>query len=220
MARVPTQRLRFPVLSLIATIATTGCICGAKERNVVISTPTGLTLTVDGEARTLRVPVTRLTEFHITSPAFDFLYRTLEGSTSGEGVAFGVTGTDLVTNDVVVISLALPVSLRPGDEYTVGTTFMVEAALNQDIRSWGAHDLLQSNKADIGFTTAVYDFPPPTYTPNFRASSTTGTVRVVGRTSGRMELSLNLVLTDAAGRTRRVTGNVTANTELVKVGCA
>lgn len=214
------QRLIYSALALAATIGATGCICGTKERNVVISSPSGLTLTVDGELRTLRVPDTRLTEFHITSPAFDFLYRTLEGSTNGEGVAFGITGTDLVTNDVVVISLALPVSLRPGDEYTIGSTFNVEAALNQDIRSWGAHDLVQSNRADVGFTTAVYDFPPPTYTPNFRAASTSGTVRVVGRTSGRVELALNLVLTDADGRTKRITGNVAANTELVKVGCA
>ena len=79
---------------------------------------------------------------------------------------------------------------------------------------------MQATKADVGFTTAVYDFPPPTFTPNFRAATTTGTVRVVSRTDGRVELALNLTFTDAAGRTRSVTGVVAANTEIVKVGCA
>jgi len=217
---VPIRRLSFPVLTLVASLAATGCICGAKEKNIVISSPSGLTLSAEGVARPLRVPVTRLTQFHITAPAFNFLFDALEGSTRGEGVAFGVTATDTVTNDNVVVSLAIPVSMRPGDVFTVGATYTVEATLNTDIRSWGEHDLVQATKADVGFTTAVYDFPPPTFTPNFRAATTTGTVRVVSRTDGRVELALNLTFTDAAGRTRSVTGVVAANTEIVKVGCA
>ena len=217
---MPTRRLRPLALALLATLAATGCICGAKEKNVVISSPNGLTIRVGGIGRPLVLPVTRLTQFHITSAAFDFLFDALEGSTRGEGVAFGLMATDATTNDVVVVSLALPVSMRPGDEYTVGATYAVEPTLNTDIRSWGAHDLVQSTKADVAFTTAVYDFPPPTYTPNFRAVTTAGTVRVVSRTSGRVELALNLVFTDAAGQTRTVAGNVVANTEIVNVGCA
>jgi len=219
MARVPNRSLTFPVLTLIATLAT-GCICGAKEKNVVISSPSGLTLRADEVGRPLRVPVTRLTQFHITEPAFNFLFDALEGSTRGEGVAFGIMGTDTMTNEDVVISLALPVSMRPGDVYTVGATYMVEATLNTDIRSWGEHDLVLSMKADVGFTTAVYNFPSPTYTPSFRAATTTGTIRVVSRTDGRVELALNLTFTDATGGTRLVTGVVVANTEIVNVGCA
>jgi len=219
MSRVPNRSLTFPVLTLVATLAT-GCICGAKEKNVVISSPSGLTLRADEVGRPLRVPVTRLTQFHITEPAFNFLFDALEGSTRGEGVAFGIMGTDTMTNEDVVISLALPVSMRPGDVYTVGATYMVEATLNTDIRSWGEHDLVQSTKADVGFTTAVYNFPPPTYTPSFRAATTTGTIRVVSRTDGRVELALNLTFTDATGGTRLVTGVVVANTEIVNVGCA
>jgi len=207
-------------LALITTLVATGCICGTKEQNVVISSPNGLILRADGVGRPLRVPVTRLTRFHITSTAFDFLYDALQGSTRGEGVAFGVMGTDTMTEDDVVVSLALPIAMRPGDVYTIGSTYMVEATLNTDIRSWGEHDLAQPTKADVAFTTAVYDFPPPTYTPNFRAVATTGTVRVVARTPGRVELALDLVFTDAAGQTRTLTGNVVANTEVVNVGCA
>lgn len=214
------RRLRAPSLLLVATLAATGCICGAKERQVVISAPSGLVVRQDGVGRPLVVPITRLTRFHITSQAFDFLFDALGGSTRGEGVAFGVMANDPTTGDVVVVSLALPVSMRPGDEYTIGATYTVEATLNTDIGSWGAHDLVQSAKADVAFTTADYDFPPPTYTATFRAATTTGTVRVVNRTSGRVELALNLVFADAAGQTRTVTGNVVANTEIVNVGCA
>lgn len=214
------RRLRPPTFALIATLVATGCICGAKERNIVISAPNGLALRVGGIGRPLRVPVTRLTRFHITSQAFDFLFDALEGSTRGEGVAFGVMATDPTTNEDIVISLALPVSLRPGDVYTIGTTYLVEATLNTDIRSWGEHDLVQPTKADVAFTTAVYNFPPPTYTPNFRAVTSGGTVRVIGRTDGRVELALDLMFTDATGETRSVNGVVVANTEIVNVGCA
>jgi hypothetical protein len=214
------QRLCVSTLALVMTIAATGCVCGGEQLNVVISSPGGLTITVDGATRQLMVPVTKLTEFHITSPAFNFLYNTLEGAANGEGVAFGLSGSDPQTNDVVVISLALPVSLRQGEEYTVGTTYMVEGTLNTDIRSWGAHDLQQSTKADVALTTAVYSFPPPAYAPNFRAATSTGTVRVVKREPGRVELAVNLTFTDAGGKTRVVAGSVVANTETVDVRCA
>jgi hypothetical protein len=220
MRSMSIRQVWLQALAFAATIATTACVCGGEQLNVVISTSGGLTLTADGSTRYLTLPPTHLTEFHITSPAFNVLFNTLEGSTSGEGVAFGVNATDPATNDVVVISLALPVSLRQGDEYTVGTTYMVEATLNQDIRSWGAHDLQQSTKADVAFTAAVYSFPPPAYAPNFRAATSTGTIRVVKREKGRVELLLNLSFTDTAGKTRSVKGVVVANTERVQTQCA
>jgi hypothetical protein len=214
------QQLGLWTLALIGTIAATGCHCEGEQQNVVVSSPAGLTLTADGVERHLTVPVTRLTEFHITRPAFRFLYNTLEGSNNGEGVAFGVTGTDPVTNDVVALSIALPVSFRVGDEYPIVSTYPVEATLNTDIRSWGAHDLQFSNKAEVAFTTAVYTFPPPVYTPNYRAATTSGTIRVVDRQRGRVELSLNLTFADDTGKTKALRGNVVTNTGTVDTGCA
>ena len=60
---------------------------------------------------------------------------------------------------------------------------------------------------------ATYSFPPPVYTPNFRAVTSTGTIRVVGRTQGHAQLDLNLSFTDANGTVRTVSGDAQANTE-------
>ena len=154
----------------------------------------------------------RLTEPPASHDAFEFVFSTLEGSTSGEGVALTFTGTDALTQEVVTIVLALPVALREGDQYPVGSTFSVEVGSAAETRLWGAHDLAQSNQADVAFVVSTYSFPPPVHTPNFRAVSSTGTIRVMNRTEGHVQLDLNLSFTDANGSVRTVTGDAEANT--------
>jgi len=112
----------------------------------------------------------------------------------------------------VTIVLALPVALREGDQYPVGSTFSVEVGSAAETRLWGAHDLAQSNQAEVAFVVSTYSFPPPVHTPNFRAVSSSGTIRVVNRTEGHVQLDLNLSFTDANGSVRTVTGDAEANT--------
>jgi hypothetical protein len=196
-----------------ATIANIGCnYCGPEQHAITTSANT-LMLGGDIATRQIQFVTYRLTEPPASHDAFQFVFNTLEGSTNGEGVALTLSGTDAITQEVVTIVLALPVSLREGDEYPVGATFSVEVGSAAETRLWGAHDLVESTKADVAFVVSTYSFPPPVHTPNFRAVTSTGTIRVVNRTRGHVQLDLNLSFTDAAGNVRTVTGDAQANTE-------
>jgi hypothetical protein len=201
------------------TIASTGCdVCG-PEQHAITTSANALTLGGDIATRQIQFVTFRLTEPPATHEQFQFLFNTLEGSTNGEGVAFTLTGTDAITQEVVTLVLALPVSLRQGDVYDVGGTFSVEVGSAAETRLWGAHDLAQSSKADVAFVVATYSFPPPVYTPNFRAVASSGTIRVVARTPGHVQLDLNLSFTDAEGSMRTVTGDAQANAESFAALC-
>lgn len=206
-------------IALTMTFATTGCLCGADEEHAVtVSSPDSLTVTRDGAARRIEV-VTRLDQTQVSPPTFEFVFNTIEGSTSGEGIALSLSGTDPTSNELVILVLALPVSLRRGDEYAVGATFTVDAGMSSDPRLWGPRDLQQSNQAEAAFTVATYSFPPPQYNAVCRAVSSSGTIRVTQRQSGWVELSLNLSFADAAGKTTTVTGRAQANSERFTPPC-
>ena len=202
-----------PACVVAATIAGTGCnYCGPEQHAITTSANT-LMLGGGIATRQIQFVTYRLTEPPASHDAFEFVFNTLEGSTNGEGVALTLSGTDAITQEVVTIVLALPVSLREGDEYPVGGTFSVEVGSAAETRLWGAHDLVESNKAEVAFVVSTYSFPPPVHTPNFRAVTSTGTIRVVNRTRGHVQLDLNLSFTDSAGNVRTVTGDAEANTE-------
>jgi hypothetical protein len=222
MNRMNARRVLSAALGAAAIVAMSGCssLCGAREQRAVTlgAGITGLTVVRDGTTRRVEV-VTRLTE-PLTNPStFDFVFNTIEGSRSGEGVALSLSGNDPVSDELVALTLALPVSLRSGDEYAVGSTFTIEVGLDSDPRSWGPHDLKQSNQAEAAFTIAKYSFPPPTFTVNFRAVTSTGTIRVTDRDDGSVEFTLNLSFTDANGKTTLVTGNVQGVTERYTPPC-
>ena len=208
--------LRFSTLALalVTTLGTSACHCGDEQHAVTIST--GLdSLTVTGSGIAKRVAsVGRLTQPPTSSSTLDFVFNTLEGTTGGDGIVLTIGGYEPNTpNDIVILSLAVPASLRSGAQYTVGRTFSIDASIDGDPRSIGAYDLQRSDQAEVAFTDATYSFPPPVFTTNFRAVQATGTVRVVERETGRVRLSFNLAVTDAAGRTRSVVGSLLASNE-------
>jgi hypothetical protein len=162
--------------------------------------------------------------YHLTEPParhdeFQFLFNALEGSTNGEGVAFTLRGQDAITQEYVWIVLALPVSLHQGDVYSVGSTFSVDVASPAQPGFWGAHDLAQSNKADVAFVVSTYASPPGGFTPTFTAVSSTGTIRVLNRTSTQVEVDLDLTFTDANGNVRTLTGPGAATAESFPALC-
>ena len=204
---------------LATTIAITGC-CGNDEQHAVsISTgPDLLTVTRDGVARKIG-SVSRATVPPTSPPTFEFVYNTLEGNTIGDGIALSVGGDDPITGELVIVALALPMSLRLGDQYQVGATYSVEPGLENAPGVFGAYDLNQPNQAEASFTVATYTFPPGVYNATFRAVTSTGTVQVVERERGRLVLSLNLTFTDAGGKTATVTGRMLAITERFTEPC-
>jgi hypothetical protein len=207
-------RLWISAFVFATTIATAGCnICGPEQHAITTSAPNNLTLGGDFGTRQIQYVNIRLTEPPATHDQFQFVYDALEGSTHGEGAAISFGGTDAETQEVVTLVLALPVALRQGDNYAIGSTFSVEVGSNAESKLWGAHDLQDPSKADVAFVVAKYTFPPALYTPTFRAVTSSGTVKVVGRTDGHVQLALNLTFTDANGVVRTVTGNAQADNE-------
>lgn len=205
--------------AVAATIATNGCNACGPEQHAITTSASTLMLGGGIPTRQIQFVTYRLTQPPATREQFQFVFNTLEGSASGEGVAITLRGTDAITQEVVTLVLALPVSLRQGEVYDVGSTFSVDVGSSVETRDWGAHDLAQSTRADVAFVVATYSFPPPAYTPNFRAVTSTGTIRVVNRTAGHVELDLNLSFTDANGNVRTVTGDAQANAEKFAALC-
>ena len=107
-----TARNLVSALALATTVATTGCLCGAdEERAVTVSAPDSLTVVRDGASRRIEI-VTRVTEPEVSPQTFDFVYNALEERAQGEGIVLGLSGTDPTSNELVILALALPVSLR------------------------------------------------------------------------------------------------------------
>ena len=204
---------------VVATIAINGCNACGPDQHAITTSANSLTMGGGIATRQIQYVTYRLTEPPATHADFEFVFNALEGSTSGEGVAFTLTGTDAITQEVVTLVLALPVPLRQGDVYDVGGTFSIDVGSPAQAGFWGAHDLAQPTRAEVAFVVATYSFPPPVYTPNFRAVSSTGTIRVVGRTEGHVQLELNLSFTDANGSVRTVTGDAEANAETFSALC-
>jgi hypothetical protein len=217
--RMQTARRWLTGLGLATTLVMSGCLCGADEVHAVtVSAPDSLVVVANDATRKIEV-VTRLTENEASPAAFRFVYNTIEGSAGGEGVALTLSGLDPATNETVLLVLALPVSLRRGEEYQVGGTFTVDAGFGVAPRAWGPYDLQQPNRAEAAFTTAAYQFPPGRYDTTFRAATSTGTVRITNRRDGWLEMALDLRFTDATGRTRTVTGRAQANSESYAPPC-
>jgi hypothetical protein len=209
---------------LATTLTMSACAClGREEHAVTLSAGSeGLTLIADGVGR--RIPVEwRFTSNQASTSEFEFVVDAIDGSKAGEGVALTVTGSvagsDPASSDFVSLTMALPVSLQQGDIYAIGSTFTTEVGVT-DSRAWGAHDLQQSNQADVAFAIATYTFPPPVYTVKFRAVSSTGSIRVTSRSSGFVELLLNLSFSDGNGTTRFLNGPVRVNLETFNASCA
>jgi hypothetical protein len=212
-------RLLIPGFALTTGFGSSACdLCGPEQHAITTSANT---LTLGGEFGTRQIQFVNvhLTEPPATHDDMQFVFNTLEGSTTGEGVALTFSGTDAITQEIVTLTLALPVTLREGDDYAVGSTFNVEVGTT-DPAMWGSHDLQQSNKADAAFVIATYSFPPPVYTTTYRAVSSSGTIHVADRSNGHVQLQLNLSFADATGKTRTVTGNVQANSEKSSATCS
>jgi hypothetical protein len=210
------NRQLLAAFALPVAIAITGC-CGAKEQHAINISP-GLSVTRNGVTRSVGTSA-RATAPPTSEAQFQFVFNTLEGSTIGDGIALSTGGNDPVTDELIIVALALPMSLREGDEYTIGNTYAVQPGVENDPGAFGAYDLQQPNQAEASFTVATYTFPPGEYNATFRAVATTGTVRVTNRERGRVELALNLTFTDAAGNTATVTGPVIASNERYTPPC-
>jgi hypothetical protein len=217
---MPTSRRFASALTLLSAVALSACICNAdEERAVTVSAPDSLTVTPSGGAARKVEIVTRLTQFDLPGSTFAYVFNSIETAAGGEGIALTLSGRDATTDELVLLVLGLPASLRRGDTYQVGGTFRVDAGVPSDPRLWGPRDLAASDRAEIAFTTARYTFPPAAYTSTFQATGASGTVRITNRQRGWVEMQLDITATDGTGATRRITGRAQANSERYTPPC-
>lgn len=204
---------------LAPMLATTACICGGEDQlSVSTFAPDPITVTRDGATRKIET-IGQLTSPPIEVSRFLFVYNTLEGASNGKGLALTFSGRDPVTDDIVILTIAVPVALRSGTEYPVNETFTIEPTLDGDPRAIGSYDLQQTDRAGAAFSVSTYTFPPAQFTIGFRAVATTGSIFVVQRENGGVQLRLNLTFIDANGKTAVVTGRVQATTQRTSRPC-
>ena len=188
-------------------------MCGGDDQ-LAVSTfaPDPIAVTREGVTRKIET-IGQLTSPPLDASRFQFVYNTLEGSTSGEGLTLTFSGRDPVTDDVVILTIAVPVALRSGTEYRVGETFTIEPTIDGDPRAIGPYDLQRSDQAAAAFSVSTYVFPPGQFNVGFRAVASTGSILVTQRETGGVQLVLNLTFTDANGKAAVVTGRVQARTQ-------
>ena len=198
---------------LAPVLATNACVCGAEDQlSVSLFAPDPVTVSRDGATRKIET-IGQLTSPPLEGSRFQFVYSTLEGSSSGKGLALTFSGQDPVTDDIVILTIAVPVALRSGTEYRVGETFTIEPTIDGDPRAIGPYDLQRTDRAAAAFSVSTYVFPPGQFNIGFRAVASTGSILVAQRETGGVQLILNLIFTDANGETAVVTGRVQARTQ-------
>jgi hypothetical protein len=206
------------LVSTFATaIAMTGC-CGGEDHAVTLSAPSGFTVTRDGVTRQV-LAVMHYTRPPVASSTLEFVYNTIEGARSGDGITLSLTGSDAINHDQFILALALPVTIRVGDVYTVSTTYSVDPGVSGP-PLFGPYDLKQSNQAEAALTVATYNFPPATYDVTYRATTSSGTIRVTERDPGRIMWEYDLNFLDATGNAIAVTGRLQADSERVQRSCS
>jgi hypothetical protein len=204
---------------LAPALGVSACICGGDDQlSVSTFAPDPITVTRDGATRKIET-IGQLSSPPLDGSRFQFVYSTLEGASSGEGLALTFSGRDPVTDDVVILTVAVPVALRSGTEYRIGETFTIEPTIDGDPRAIGPYDLQRTDQAGAAFSVSTYVFPPGQFNVGFRAVASSGSIFVVQRETGGVQLALNLTFTDANGKTALVTGRVQARTQRTSRPC-
>ena len=211
------RRIFFPIWGLAAAIFISAC-CGPEQRAVTVSAPDLFTVNI-GSNTLITYSNRQLTSPPIASSKLDFIFNTLEGTPTAEGIVLSFSGSDAApTKQTILLSLALPVSLKVGDVYTIGRTFTNDPGAAGEAAAYGPYDLAQSNQAEVAFTESTYEFPD--FTVNYRATNTTGTIRVTSHNRGNLELMLDLNFTDANGNPATLTGRALAVNNRFRASCS
>lgn len=139
------------------------------------------------------------------------------GSGQGLGLMWGggIRGRSPTTARLVLV---LPTPLRAGARYPIGSMVPAPVGLhNPDVYGdtrYGRRALRRAGEAEAGLFWGFTRFVPPdpfaVEFPEFAASSVTGSVEVVSDRGNALQLRLDMVAADSAGRPLRIAGDVAA----------
>jgi hypothetical protein len=215
-SRMSIRPLPAPVWGVLTAVVLNGC-CGPEQHSVHVLAPDQVTVQLNNHTLFM-YSNTSLTSPPVSSSKLGFIFSTLDGSSSGDGISLNFRGSEATSPQAMMLTLAVPVTLRNGDVYTVGRTFSTDPNVGDD-PALGAYDLAQSNHAEVAFSVSNSNFPNP-YEVTYRATSTTGTITVTNRAGGQVELTLDLHFTDANGTPATAVGRVQAVNERRSASCS
>lgn len=206
------------VLALAATLG--GCGLGCEDVNRIhAATGAGFGVTAVGAAGTTGAMLYGSADYTQEEtgslPDFDEVFAVLaRNSGDARSLQFTLVGYETPPGDRIVLVLSVPTRAQQGDRFRVAGAFTPPGPWEDE---WTFRRAVAAGETEIGFarTRATIPNPPYNYTAVYTATAATGTVEVLGRDRGRLELRVDVTATDASGRGYRVAGtvNVTAGNE-------
>lgn len=148
-------------------------------------------------------------------PDFDEVFAVLaRNSGDGRNLQFTLTGYETPPGDRIVLVLSVPTRAQQGDRFRVVGAFTPPGPWQDE---WTFRRAVAPGDTEIGFarTRATIPNPPYDYAAIYTATRATGTIQVLRRERGHLDLQVDVTATDEAGRAYRIAGTlgVSAATE-------
>lgn len=206
------------LLALAATLG--GCGLGCEDVNRIhAATASGFGVTATGSAGTTAAMLYGSADYTQEEtgslPDFDEVFAVLaRNSGDGRSLQFTLVGYETVPGDRITLVLAIPTRAQQGDRLRVTGAFAPPAPWADE---WTFRRAVAAGETEVGFSRARATIPNPpyNYAAHYTATAATGSIQVLRRERGHLDLQVDLAVTDAAGRGYRVAGTlgVTAATE-------
>ncbi|MEW5930226.1 MAG: hypothetical protein AB1941_22435 [Gemmatimonadota bacterium] len=199
------------VLALAATLG--GCGLGCEDVNRIhAATAAGFGVTevvAAGTTGAMLYGSADYTQEETGSlPDFDEVFAVLaRNSGDSRSLQFTLTGYETPPGDRIVLVLSVPTRAQQGDRFRVTGAFAPPGPWQDE---WTFRRAVAPGETEIGFarTRATIPNPPYNYAAVYTATRAAGTVEVLGRDRGRLDLRVDLTATDDAGRGYRIAGTV------------
>jgi hypothetical protein len=161
----------------------------------------------------------RLPDNQLPTPDFNAMWDVVtRGSQAASGIAVTLHG-GTPRDDTGLATLAGMILVLPAP-LTAGATYPIERALAVPSQAmpmywghWGPVQLLSPGKADIGLRVFEYQASGMAVQNDFVAVQASGTVQVLRRRGQQVEMRLDVMASDTAGRAATIRGNFTLTPE-------
>lgn len=190
-----------------------GCSLGCEDVNRIhAATAPGFGVTQVGAAGTTVAMLYGTADYTQEEtgslPDFDEVFAVLaRNSGDGRNLQFTLTGYETPPGDRIVLVLSIPTRAQQGDRFRVTGAFTPPGPWQEE---WTFRRAVAPGDAEIGFarTRATIPNPPYNYAAIYTATRATGTIDVLRRERGHLDLRVDMTATDEAGRAYRIAGTL------------